>query len=171
MTLKILRLVNLIRNDTSEPIKSVQHVIIMLGLDKMKEWVYLFGLQNLTRDCAPEMMRTTIFRAHFCAGIAALIPQAWIYEKEMYLMGLMSLISGGKSIDALPVSDNIKSGLRGEKGVFADVFVCARAYEAAHWKTTDAFRKRYNITETDFAQKIIECTRTTNEILEMSGIN
>ena len=57
------------------------------------------------------------------------MPGQYIHRKEMYLMGLMSVVAGttderdiGNVMKELPVTDEIKNGLLGADGLFGDVF-------------------------------------------------
>lgn len=170
MTVKLLRLVNSLRNDYTEKIASVFQAVKMLGLKRTREWVYLMGFQQFKNDAPDEVITQAFFRARFCESIGRRIYSARKHAKELYLMGLMSVISvispdGKDGIKGLNVSDNIRGGLSGEGGIFSDIFEVVVAYERADWDKVDGFIAQYGISEEFMAKDYVRSLKATETLI------
>ena len=112
----------------------------MLGIDRLKEWIYLVGLQRLNRNAPAEILRLALFRARFCERIS-LNSGGGVGSRSMeaYLMGLISIVTGStdaalsKALDDLPVSEEIKQSIHGG-GIFSDIYHLSCCYEKGDWE-------------------------------------
>ena len=151
LTIRLLRLINQLCADTGNTVSTVHQALVLLGLEKLKEWIYLVGLQRLNRDAPTDLLRLALFRASFCENLGRIIPGVGVRAKELYLMGLISIITGtsgtqlAKELSELPVSQEIKTGLMGGGGVFSDIFYLAHNYERANWEKVDFYAERCKI--------------------------
>lgn len=140
LTIKLLKVINQLCADKGNTVSTVHQALVMLGIDRLKEWIYLVGLQRLNRNTPAEILCLALFRARFCerisrnsgGGVGA-------RSNELYLMGLISIVTGSrddealsKALDDLPVSDEIKKGITGD-GVFSDIYHLACCYEDGDW--------------------------------------
>lgn len=153
LTIRLLRLINQLCADTGNKIATVHQALVMLGLEKLKEWIYLVGLQRLNREAPSELLRLALFRAAMCEQIARVTSSISSKAKELYLMGLLSMIIGAENelqldeLDTLPVCDEIKQALIGDKSDINTVFHLACAYERANWKNVNLCARRLRIDE------------------------
>lgn len=151
LTIRLLRLINQMCADTGNTVSTVHQALVMLGLDKLKEWIYLVGLQRLNRDAPTELLRLALFRASFCENLGRVVPGVGTRSKELYLMGLISIITGtagkrlAEALEELPVSQDIKQGLMGGGGVFSDIFYLSHNYERGNWDKVEFYIKRCKI--------------------------
>lgn len=151
LTIRLLRLINQLCADTGNTISTVHQALVMLGFDKLKEWIYLVGLQRLNRDAPSELLRLALFRASFCENLGRVVPGVGSRTKELYLMGLISIITGtsgrqlAKALEELPVSQEIKSGLMGGGGVFSNIYYLAYNYERGNWDKVDQYARNCKI--------------------------
>ncbi len=149
MAAKLLRLVNAVRGDMSEHISSIKQAILLLGINKLKDWIYLLGLQSLAENGPDERIKAALFRAIFCKRIAEEYnPKNAAFAEEMYLMGLMSIVVDRKdteTMDTMKLSENITGGLLGKEGIFGDTMKFAENYERGNWLAVDNFGEKYNI--------------------------
>ena len=166
LTIRLLRLINLMYGNTGNKISTIHQALVMLGFEKLKEWIYLVGLQRLQKDTPDELIRLALFRAKFCESVSKVVPGAYIHRKEMYLMGLMSIVAGTsdeKSINnimkELPVTDDIKNGLIGADGLYGDVFRLVVDYEHADWNKVEEFVKKYDVDSQQLANEYVKCIR------------
>ena len=166
LTIRLLRLINLMYGNTGNKISTIHQALVMLGFEKLKEWIYLVGLQRLQKDTPDELIRLALFRAKFCESVSKVVPGAYIHRKEMYLMGLMSIVAGTsdeKSINnimkELPVTDDIKNGLIGADGLYGDVFRLVVDYEHADWNKVEEFVKKYGVDSQQLANEYVKCIR------------
>lgn len=166
LTIRLLRLINLMYGNSGNKISTIHQALVMLGFEKLKEWIYLVGLQRLQKDTPDELIRLALFRAKFCESVSKVVPGAYIHRKEMYLMGLMSIVAGTtdeKSINnvmkELPVTDEIKNGLIGADGLYGDVFRLVINYEHADWNKVEEFVKKYDVDAQQLANEYVKCIR------------
>lgn len=166
LTIRLLRLINIMCSDTGNKISTIHQALVMLGFEKLKEWIYLVGLQRLQRETPDELIKLALFRAKFCERLSKMVPAAYIHTKELYLMGLMSIVVGttdemnvDRVLDELPVSDNIRKGLLQEGGLFSDIFGLVLAYEQAEWDLVDDFTIKYMIDDKQLASEYVGCVK------------
>ncbi len=160
MTAKLLRLVNALRGDMANKISTVKQALLMLGVKKLTEWVYIVGLQCLAPQGPDERVRVALFRATFCRIISIMILDEFSFDDEMYLMGLMSVVvdlNDKESMTAMRLSNNIIDGLSSMSGVYGDTFNFVLDCEQANWAGVDRFVSTYNLDGKEVLQKYIEC--------------
>lgn len=146
LTIRLLRQINTVFEGKYNAVSTVQQALVILGIDKLKQWVYLVGLQRLNRDAPAELLKLALFRASFCERVARLMPGHAVKPGEMYLMGLISIVTGSsafgenaenasealeRTLSGLPVTEDIRRGLLGEAGSYGDVLRLVYAYENA----------------------------------------
>ena len=138
----------------------------MLGIDRLKEWIYLVGLQRLNRNSPAEILRLALFRARFCERISRNSGgSVGSRSNEVYLMGLISIVTGSKDEQALskaladlPVSSEIKEGITGG-GVFGDIFNLSRSYEQGDWESVVTLAAACNMNFDVLANEYIEAQK------------
>lgn len=160
MTAKLLHLVNAIRSDMSEHIYSVKHALLMLGMNKLKDWIYLLGLQSLSQGGPEERVRVALFRAFFCGAVSDMIYGNPQIADEMYLMGLMSVVVSQHdetTMNEMMLSQNIKDGLMRKECVYGDVFDFVLDYEQANWAGVDSFVQKYGLDSSAMSQQYFNC--------------
>lgn len=169
MAAKLLRLVNSVRSDMSEQISSIKQAILMLGVNKLKDWIYLVGLQTLSREGPDERIKVALFRAIFCRSIAGEISSDAVFGEEMYLMGLMSIVVDPEdkdTMDAMRLSGNIVGGLAGQNGIFGDTFELVENYEQGNWHGVDDYAAKNNLSEKDIMRIYSESVNRVEEMFE-----
>ncbi len=166
LTIRLLRLINLMYGTPDNKISEIHQALVMLGFDKLKEWIYLVGLQRLQKDTPDELIRFALFRAKFCEGISKVVPGAYIHRKELYLMGLMSVVAGTTNerdvanvMSQLPVTDEIKNALFGAEGLYGDIFRLVVCYEHAQWDKVEEFTRKYKADSQLIANEYVKCVK------------
>ena len=152
LTIKLLKVINQICADKGNTVSTVHQALVMLGIDRLKEWIYLVGLQRLNRNSPAEILRLALFRARFCERISRNSGGGvGSRSNEIYLMGLISIVTGSgdaealsRAMDDLPVSDEIKKGITGD-GIFSDIFHLACSYESGEWEKVMMYAASCNI--------------------------
>lgn len=160
MTAKLLRLVNALKGDMANRISTVKQALLMLGLKKLTEWIYIVGLQSLTPQGPDERVRVALFRATFCRLVSIMILDEFSFDDEMYLMGLMSVVvdlNDKETMTAMRLSNNIIDGLSSMSGVYGDTFNFVLDCEQANWAGVDKFVTTYNLDGQEILRKYIEC--------------
>lgn len=170
MTAKLLHLVNAIRSDMSSHISSVKQALVMIGIRKLNDWIYLLGLQSLSPGEPEERVKEALFRAFFCSSICNLIYSDTKVSDEMYLMGLMSVVvvhHDEDTLDEMGLSKSIKEALMDRKGFYGDVFTLVINYEQANWSGVDVFVEKYGIDSDTLYNIYMECSKKVDGIFEL----
>ena len=152
LTIKLLKVINQLCADKGNTVSTVRQALVMLGIDRLKEWIYLVGLQRLNRNSPGEILRLALFRARFCERISRNSGgSVGSRSNEVYLMGLISIVTGSRDAEALakaladlPVSSEIKDGITGG-GVFGDIFHLSYSYENGDWDSVFMLAQTCNI--------------------------
>ena len=152
LTIKLLKGINQLCADKGNTVSTVRQALVMLGIDRLKEWIYLVGLQRLNRNSPGEILRLALFRARFCERISRNSGgSVGSRSNEVYLMGLISIVTGSRDAEALakaladlPVSAEIKEGITGG-GIFGDIFFLSYSYERGDWNNVLMLSQTCNI--------------------------
>ena len=166
LTIKLLKVINQLCADKGNTVSTVRQALVMLGIDRLKEWIYLVGLQRLNRNSPAEILRLALFRARFCERISRNSGgSVGSRSNEVYLMGLISIVTGSKDEQALskaladlPVSSEIKEGITGG-GVFGDIFNLSRSYEQGDWESVVTLAAACNMNFDVLANEYIEAQK------------
>lgn len=170
MCQRILRLINSAYFGVSNKVSSISQAILILGLDYLREWVYLMGMQKLTHNDNVEAMKTSLLMAKLCRKISLLIPEASENADSFYLMGLLSMVvfSGeralAQALDEFPLTNDIKKGLLRRGGIYSDVFETALSYTNADWERFEEIIGKYNIDSASITDLFVECTQEIEKI-------
>lgn len=170
MCQRVLRLIGSSYFGTANKVASINQAVMVLGLDYLREWVYLMGMQKLTHNDNVEVMKTSLLMAKFCKKISLLIPEVEEQSESFYLMGLLSMVVFGgeralaQALDEFPLTNEIKNGLLRRGGVYSDVFEMALCYANANWERFEEIAEKYNIDSSRIAGLFVECTKEIDQI-------
>ncbi|MBQ3841966.1 MAG: HDOD domain-containing protein [Ruminiclostridium sp.] len=166
LTIKLLKVINQLCADKGNTVSTVRQALVMLGIDRLKEWIYLVGLQRLNRNSPAEILRLALFRARFCERISRNSGgSVGSRSNEVYLMGLISIVTGSsdeealtKALADLPVSQEIKDGITGD-GIFGDIFRLSRSYEIGEWDKVVVYATSCHVDFPILANEYIEAQK------------
>lgn len=170
MCQRLLRLINSVYFGVRNRVSSISQALVILGLDYLREWVYLMGMQRITHNDNVEIMRMSVLVAKFCRGIALLIPDAARSCEAFYLMGLLSMVtySGERALaialEEFPVTDDIKNGLMRRGGLYSDVFEMVLGYDKGDWAVVDSFSEKYGIPSEKISEVFLNCVKEAERI-------
>lgn len=170
MCQRILRLINSVYFGVSNKVSSINQAILILGLDYLREWVYLMGMQKLSQNENAEAMKLSLLMAKFCKKLSQLIPEERKNAESFYLMGLLSMMvfSGervlAQALEEFPLTNDIKKGLLRRGGIYSDVFEMALAYTQADWESFDEIAEKYGLDSAKISDLFVECTQEIESI-------
>ena len=167
---KILKLINSVYFGVSNKVSSINQAILILGLDYLREWVYLMGMQKISHNDNTEVMRLALLIAKFCRGLSGLIPDVADNGDAFYLMGLLSMIvlssdrALAQALDEFPIANEIKKGLLRCGGTYSDVFEMSLCYVDGRWDDYNEMAAKYGL-EYDKVSKIyIKCMQEIGKL-------
>ena len=163
MCQKILRLINSVYFGVSNKVSSISQAILILGLDYLREWVYLMGMQKISNNDNVEAMKLALLLAKFCRRLSELIPEEAEKGDSFYLMGLLSMLVFGsdrvlaQALDEFPLSNDIKKGLLRRGGTYSDVFEMALAFVDGKWEEFDEIAEKYELDHAEISARYVLC--------------
>ena len=169
LTQRLLRLINSVYFGFNSKIASVSQALMLLGLEHLREWIYLMGLRRVFGTENLQILENALFRATFCEGIGKLMNKPKRDQRELYLMGLLSIIpeTSDKTIpnimDEFPVTDNIKNGIKGV-GVYGDIFRLTINYELGKWNLVDEFSVENQIDRSDISSLYVKSIQSAKSL-------
>jgi len=161
LTYKLMTYINSVAFSFRNRITSVRQSLALLGEDAVRKWASVVALAGLAHEQPSELLVSSLIRARFCEVIAASVK---LEERgqELFLMGLFSLldaITGRPMHDVLanlPLADDIKMALLGNRNRLRDVLACLLAYEQAEWETFGLFAAKLRLDEDETARIYLE---------------
>lgn len=150
LTYKLLRLINSPAFYTVQEITSVNHALTLLGINEIRKWTTLIMLRDISSDKPNELVRVSLVRGLFAEKLAHLM-HLKSRETEAFLLGLFSLIDTimekplFEIIEPLPLKEDLKGALLGEKNVFHDILKLLKYYEAGNWDVVIAMSEALNL--------------------------
>ncbi len=170
MCQRLLRLINSVYFGVKNRVSSISQALVILGLDYLREWVYLMGMQRITRNDNVEVMRLSLVIAKFCRSLAMMIPEASRNADSFYLMGLLSMLDHCKTADLerklneFPITEDIKGGLLGRDGIYSDVYRLALSYESGNWDMVDKIASLYNLNSSAISDLFVKCVKESEAL-------
>ncbi|MDP5130225.1 MAG: EAL domain-containing protein [Paraglaciecola sp.] len=150
LSYKLLRFINNPLINKSNSISSLRHALNYMGEIEVKKFIALVALANLGDSKTIELLHMSLVRAKFCE----LIGQAMKLAKNPptgFLLGLFSLLdaildsSMRSVVEKLPLGDELKAALCGEKNELQGYLNLIRAYEVGHWQNVARYSKELDI--------------------------
>lgn len=170
MCQRLLRLINSVYFGVKNRVSSISQALVILGLDYLREWVYLMGMQRITRNDNVEVMRVALVIAKFCRSLALMIPEASRNADSFYLMGLLSMLDHCKTgdlerkLNEFPITEDIKGGLLGRGGIYSDVYKLALSYESGNWDEVDRIASLYSLNSSYIADHFVKCVKESEAL-------
>ena len=170
MCQRLLRLINSVYFGVRNRVSSINQALVILGLDYLREWVYLMGMQRITLNDNVEVMRVSLVIAKFCRKLSQMIPEIAKDGDAFYLMGLLSMLDhcGTKNMERtlrdFPLTDEIKNGLLGTGGIYSDIYRLALSYESGNWEQVDRYSAMYNLNRSAISDAFLKCVKESEEL-------
>ncbi len=154
LSYKLLRYINSAFFGWRVEIRSIKHALVMLGESDFKRWASFISLSNMAKDKPNELVFQAILRGRY---LEVLAPAVRFSERaqDLFLMGIFSLIDAiidRPLLDVLadmPIAEDIKAALMGEKGQLRDIFELMLSYEQGNWDLFSELAAKNRIEENE----------------------
>jgi len=130
----ILKLVNLQSEGQRVKITSIKQAVTFLGADKIKQFIAIVALSNLSSDCTNELLKESLVRGKMMEYIS--FSPAFIKIREFaFITGVMSHIGAilncplEEIIMDLPLAEEIKTALVTKSGLLYEALEIVKHYE------------------------------------------
>ena len=142
LTYALLRVSNSMAFATRNRTTSVRQAIMKMGIEQLKQWIYLLSCSNSRGEIDPffeEFLKLSYTRAELCKELLNYTNAVPLSKGDAYLMGMFStleyLIDAPMSqiLAEVPVSQDIKNALLLREGPAGMLYDLVLSYENAAW--------------------------------------
>ena len=132
LTYRLLRATNAAASGLTVRVSSVYEAAVLLGLDRIRQWVTLMLLTDLS-DATEDRLAATLTRARLCQTTAE---HHRLPGSVAFMVGLLSGISelvdqpADALAEELPLADDVRDALVAGVGDLGEILAAVRAYEA-----------------------------------------
>jgi len=157
LTYLLLKYLNSAQFSFSNPIESIKHAIVILGIANIKKWSTLVTLRSLSSKPS-ELLRLALVRAHLAELIA--IENKHINSNSFFLSGLLSVLDAlldtplKTIIKSMPLDPEISQGLLVHEGEIGETLSLVTQYENNQCTDNQAISKHY-LTACQWADKVM----------------
>jgi EAL and modified HD-GYP domain-containing signal transduction protein len=129
-----LKLVNMEAEKNRVEITSIKQAVTFLGADKIKQFIAIIAMSNLSSDSTNELLTGSLMRGKMMEYLSA--SSAFSAIKEFaFITGIMSHIDAilncpiEKVLEDLPLAKEIKTALIKNKGLLYEALVIVKSFE------------------------------------------
>ncbi len=142
---RLLSLLNSAAFGLPQKIDSIERAIMMLGWKSLRNWLRVVIFTDLApKGKTRELSFASVLRGRFMET-AAEAHGAPVSPPALFLLGLFSLLDAmldlpmREIVTSLPIEEELKEALCGERNVHADWLRLAACFESADWRRLDAY--------------------------------
>lgn len=141
LSYKLLKYVNSAGFGAGKKIESLERAISMMGEKSLRNWLSLMMLSYLAHDKPNEVLKLSIFRAHFCEMLGQLCQAGREFSGECFTVGMFSFLDAmldkpmEEILSELSLSEHINDALlKKGKGNHRIILALVEKYEKGNWK-------------------------------------
>ncbi len=171
LTFKLLKYINSSFFSLRYEVTSIKHALALLGESEIRKWAFLVVLGKLSKGLPDELVKISLVRARFCETIATKIGLA-DKKTEFFLMGMISTTDAligrplEEIVEELPVANNIKNALLGQKGIYGMVYSLILCYEKGNWEEVNRLSNKLRLSNRELPHIYTEAIRNVAEIVD-----
>mgnify|MGYP006295091941 CR=1 FL=1 len=154
-------------------IDSIERAVVLLGWEKLKNWVYLVVLTDIQpKGKSSELPYLSTIRAKFLESAAQSHGVADPKPQSLFLLGLFSLLDAmldqtmDEVVAQLPLDDAISQALAGADNELAPWLALARCFETGDWNRLDELVERLGLDATRTAGAYFEAIGWTKSFFQ-----
>jgi len=165
LSYRLLKNINSSYYGIESKIKSVNHALVLLGIDKVRQWATLIAMTRIN-DKPGDLIANSLTRAKMAEELA--IKTDIENTKSFFTAGLFSNLDVIISIpmesllDEMPLSDSIKAAILYGEGDIGAAVQCAIHYENFRWEKIGA----YPLPMSAIVSSYIDSLDWSNQIME-----
>lgn len=136
LTYRLLKLVNSAAFQFKTRISSVNHAILILGLNELGKWITVMTLSSVAINCqAKEIIKVSLSRAYLAEQISLANNEN---ASEYFLLGMLSLMDGllhrkmEDILNEIPITDKLRDALLGIKNEYTYVLELFKMLETGN---------------------------------------
>ena len=145
---------------------------MLIGKKELNKWLTVITMSEMQSSNEQEVTTSTIIRARFCELIAdKVVPKK---KSQCFMVGLFSNLDiymqkdMNLIVDELPIDDELKDALLGEKNEISLILELVEAYEAVDEQKISAITKQLNIGEGILVNLYLESINWEKKLMDES---
>jgi c-di-GMP phosphodiesterase len=137
MGYKLMRMVNSVYYGLNSQIESIQHALVLLGINPLRSWLSVILISEIDDQPGP-LMSTAIIRGKMCELLGEKIPEE--DGTSYFITGLFSILdtmmgmSMPEILETIPMAEKINLALLHREGNLGRVLQSVIAYEQNQWQ-------------------------------------
>ncbi len=161
----------------SQKIKSIHHAIRLLGWMKLKNWLRVVLLNDMSEaTAAPDLLQLSAQRGKFLELVSQR-HDFWGFDPEsLHLLGLFSLLDAmlGTPMDEivtfLPIENKLKNALRRDpNNEYLPLVQLAQCVEENRWEDADVMMRRLNLNREKVTAAFREAVEWADQLTSMGN--
>jgi len=152
LSVKLLRYLNSASFYWRSRVTSLKHAMVLLGERAFRKWASLITILGISEDRPPELVVSSLVRAHFCEALCRSTRRADM-ELDAFLVGMLSTIDAligrpsKEILDEIAVSPEISAAVLGSTTPLGKLRTMVMAYETGDWPAASALAKELGVAE------------------------
>ena len=140
LSYKLMRYINSASLALRNRIDSINHAVIVLGQNNVRQWASMIALTSL-QETSGELIHTALLRGKMCELL--LEPNGLLSRGSAFMVGLFSMLDAligapsDRLLPMLPLNHDVNDALLHRKGQYGNALKCVLAYEQGDWQTVD----------------------------------
>ena len=149
-------------------IQSVRHGLALLGKEKTRKFVSLVALGELGSEKPHELLVSAAVRARFCELIGPGLAER---KPELFLVGALSLVDAmldqpmSSVLAELPLSDDVRLALQGQRSPLRPVLEFVESYERGDWESCSELSGAQGFAEANILEQYNEAVSWATQAL------
>lgn len=179
LTYALLKMANSTYFSSRHETTSVQQAIVRVGINQLKQWVYLLSFQGEEDEekNSEELLKTSFLRANFASNLVRRLKNFPITPSDAYLLGMFSTLTYmidapiEEILEEIPIAEDVKKALISKEGEAGKLYELILCHERAQWHEIKQLAGELGIQTNMMAQVYMECVEEVNRIWENLIVN
>jgi c-di-GMP-related signal transduction protein len=172
LTYRLLRMVNSPLYGTRKEVRSIHNALVLIGDQMFRRVAMLAIASELKGDYPTELLRMAFLRGRFCELAAIAVGQN---PTEQYLLGILSLLNAmmrvpmESLVKGLPLRDEVKKALLGEKNIERGALNWMECYERGEWELCDTLTIDMQLPKDILPEFYTQALTWVEQTMDLSG--
>jgi EAL and modified HD-GYP domain-containing signal transduction protein len=168
ISFKLLKIINSSYYSLSKKVESVQHALILLGKDALKNWITLICF-SMVENKPDELIALSLVTGKMCEELA---DTEGVNRASAFTVGLFSMLDVlmdtalEELLDSLPLSSDIKDALLKREGKLGQLLRAVEGYEKGDWSAMENLQTHDEDLNSIYLKAVETADRLTNRNVE-----
>lgn len=167
LSYRLLKNINSSYYGLKTKVESVNHALVLLGIDNIRQWVTMIALARLN-DKPNELVTTSLIRAKMCENLAkSSLKDNYSSYFTVGLFSNLDVLLDSKMQDLLeemPLASSIKSALLNKDGELGYALRCAIHYELGQWDEIEKYEMETALITYSYLNALKWATETMKDL-------